>query len=802
MGIKKIGDRVRIFVGIKGLRTRVGSNLKKRNRESIANLDRYASMVVDPTTSLSSTYRPRDRSQGAASKRFSSQLTANSLKGYAYPSPKDGGRVGQQGYFSQPQSASTASGRRPETPSGGAVGTKLPAGTVKVIHGVQTKMINVKSCKTAEEIMILIIGKTVNRAEQHVRNYCIWVHDPSAEEPNRCKRLNDKDFFRTCHDQHSLFRGRLILRAIHAGEPSTEEIERSRMIAADDIKIDYQASFEKTSYRNLEKAKRFLGEDIDIIREPHSPMVRDITPITDNRRPMLPSTRLSSKPLQPLPPKDVDLPKRTDSKLKKPLSKFMGIRPASEAINYDLTAFFPDHDQKAIEKTVTMAQRRSARMSKALSRLSTASNFSVKEAMKDAPAMPSIPQNFLNTDPFANTGVERSARPLSVWRQSVASQMLQPLREEDSNDNEPDRKSYVSFGDSASELSATLGKGSSIGDTDSSATAFYDEGSSLTGSTGTGGNTLHDQCREVLATDGEGPDEELDAFLTGNTFDKFSWMQGALIGQGSFASVYLALHAVTGELMAVKQVELPGRVGADAALDKRKESMLAALKREINLLSDLQHENIVQYLGVQATEEHLNIFLEYVPGGSVASMLNNYGHLQEPLIRNFVRQILSGLTYLHKKDIIHRDIKGANILVDNKGKVKISDFGISKKNELSSASGKDGAVGAGGNKRVSMQGSVFWMAPEVVRQTSYTRKADIWSMGCLVVEMFTGEHPFPKMNQMQAIFQIGASKKPDIPEIASAEAKDFLERSFEIDENKRPEAEELKQLPFLKVAGS
>ena len=174
MGIKKIGDRVRIFVGIKSLRTRVGTNQKKRNRESIANLDKYASLDT-PTASSLSGFRARERSAGA-SKRFSSQLTATSLNGYAYPSPKDAGRIGPNGYFSQPQSAKTASGRRPETPSGPGAGiptTKLPPGTIKIIYNVQTKMLDIKNCKTADDIMISILRKTINRAEQHVRNYCI-----------------------------------------------------------------------------------------------------------------------------------------------------------------------------------------------------------------------------------------------------------------------------------------------------------------------------------------------------------------------------------------------------------------------------------------------------------------------------------------------------------------------------------------------------------------------------------------------------------------------------------------------------
>ena len=275
-------------------------------------------------------------------------------------------------------------------------------------------------------------------------------------------------------------------------------------------------------------------------------------------------------------------------------------------------------------------------------------------------------------------------------------------------------------------------------------------------------------------------------------------MKGALIGQGSFGSVYLALHAVTGELMAVKQVELPSVAGA-SQMDHKKTNMVEALKHEIGLLRELKHKNIVQYLGSNSDESHLNIFLEYVPGGSVATMLVNYGPLGESLIQNFVRQILTGLSYLHSRDIIHRDIKGANILVDNKGSVKISDFGISKRIEASTLGG-----GKKGAQRVSLQGSVFWMAPEVVRQTAYTRKADIWSLGCLVVEMFTGSHPHPNCTQLQAIFKIGGSgdASPTIPDNAGDDARTFLAQTFLIDHEKRPSADELLASHFITNQGA
>ncbi|KAF9514518.1 hypothetical protein BS47DRAFT_1343100 [Hydnum rufescens UP504] len=268
------------------------------------------------------------------------------------------------------------------------------------------------------------------------------------------------------------------------------------------------------------------------------------------------------------------------------------------------------------------------------------------------------------------------------------------------------------------------------------------------------------------------------------------WIKGALIGSGSFGSVYLGMDAFHGLLMAVKQVELPT---GSSHNEERKKSMLSALEREIELLKDLQHPNIVQYLDSSMDEHHLNIFLEYVPGGSVVALLRNYGAFEEELVRNWVSQILAGLVYLHERDIIHRDIKGANILVDNKGGIKISDFGISKKVE-------DNLLSSARVHRPSLQGSVFWMAPEVVKQTSYTSKADIWSLGCLVVEMLTGEHPWAKFTQMQAIFKIGSSAKPETPPDISPEAEDFLNKAFELDHTARPSAQELLKHAWLTKA--
>ncbi|WVF70071.1 hypothetical protein IAT40_004858 [Kwoniella sp. CBS 6097] len=315
-------------------------------------------------------------------------------------------------------------------------------------------------------------------------------------------------------------------------------------------------------------------------------------------------------------------------------------------------------------------------------------------------------------------------------------------------------------------------------------------------------SSTEEEESEDSDTEDDDEDEEEDseedndhgkAFTSTGSKRIIKWIKGALIGAGSFGSVFLGMDAHSGLLMAVKQVELPT---GSARNEERKQSMVSALEREIELLKELQHENIVQYLDSSADTNFLNIFLEYVPGGSVAALLSNYGAFEEALVKNFVRQILMGLNYLHEREIIHRDIKGANILVDNKGGIKISDFGISKKVESNLMTGLKA-------NRPSLQGSVFWMAPEIVKQTSYTSKADIWSVGCLVVEMLTGTHPWADLTQMQAIFRIGSQMPvPATPSDISPEAADFLRQTFEIDHNARPTAAQLLEHPFIALPRS
>ena len=839
IGIKKIGDRVRLFVAIKALRNKSIPNQKKRNRDSMAILDRQATHTPPSAGSPRAVTHLRERSTGNApiNRRYSRHIDPSSLDSMyataggrpASPladpearsrshrcgnmSPKENvKREQQQTYFSNPNSAKTPSNWRPETPADGPLSSKttssrsnvstdstvsqLPANMpiARVIYnGGQTKGVDIKDCKSGDQVILATLRK-LGLPENQVKNHCFYTADEFCQEPDFCRRLTENELSRICSDLSRPERGRLILRKIHAGEPTYQEIEKARSINQEEISQNHKMAIAANNPRNMAKVQKLTGENLSTMQYPLSPATFEAPSSSlrvDRNRP--------APKMNPVP--EFSPPKRTDSRRHtKPMKQFLGARPPSELISQELTTYFPDHKKDDIEKAVTLSQRRSARLSRALSRMSIASNLSAASSLKDAPPLPSIADQWLNQlppnypNPSVNTQASqptqsaRLSRPLSVsrfqgsWRDSVISTSLQPLQEE--SPTEPNRKSYVSF-DSSSDHAAI-----NVTDPNGVSTNFSDD------APGSGTNTdptgsMNDHYRTAIAEDGEGHDAELDDFLKDDSWDNVKWMQGALIGQGSFGSVFLALHAVTGELMAVKQVEMPSKATSDA--DKRKEAMVAALRREIDLLRTLNHPHIVQYLGSNSKEDKFNIFLEYVPGGSVAAMLNSYGKLKEPLIRNFVRQILDGLSYLHSKDIIHRDIKGANVLVDNRGNIKISDFGISKRVEVSSFGNPTKH-----NNRTSLQGSVFWMAPEVVKQISYTRKADIWSLGCLIVEMFTGEHPFPNCNQLQAIFQIGQKAKPAIPEDASEEAKAFLERTFEHDYEKRPTAEELLQEPFLK----
>ncbi|RMZ74972.1 hypothetical protein DV737_g5555, partial [Chaetothyriales sp. CBS 132003] len=284
------------------------------------------------------------------------------------------------------------------------------------------------------------------------------------------------------------------------------------------------------------------------------------------------------------------------------------------------------------------------------------------------------------------------------------------------------------------------------------------------------------------------PQEDIPSTQAPTRQDTFKIIRGQLIGKGTYGRVYLGMNATTGEFLAVKQVEISQKVSGQDR--ERVKEMVKALDLEIDTMKDLEHPNIVQYLGCERKEFSISIYLEYISGGSIGSCLRKHGKFEESVVRSLTRQTLEGLAYLHDQGILHRDLKADNILLDLDGSCKISDFGISKRSRDIYAN----------DVTNSMQGSVFWMAPEVVRSQGqgYSAKIDIWSLGCVVLEMFAGKRPWSREEAIGAIFKLGnLNQAPPIPEDVSATATvdglNFMYDCFQINPHERPTAEILLQ---------
>lgn len=262
------------------------------------------------------------------------------------------------------------------------------------------------------------------------------------------------------------------------------------------------------------------------------------------------------------------------------------------------------------------------------------------------------------------------------------------------------------------------------------------------------------------------------------------WKKGEMIGAGSYGRVYMGLNEDTGSLMAIKEIHISGE----------NKQAIQQLREEISLLGRLSYKHIVRYLGAEypTKEGMLAIFTEWVPGGSIASLLRKFGRLSESVCSKYTKQILLGLNYLHTNKVIHRDIKGANILVNDKGQIKLADFGASKR--LSE-------TGTLVDENRSLRGTPYFMAPEVIMQSGHGRKADIWSVGCTVLQMATGKPPWKSLkftNMTALLYHICNTKEPPpFPDHVSDELRSLLRFCFQRDPKQRPSANELLKHPFV-----
>lgn len=248
---------------------------------------------------------------------------------------------------------------------------------------------------------------------------------------------------------------------------------------------------------------------------------------------------------------------------------------------------------------------------------------------------------------------------------------------------------------------------------------------------------------------------------------------GECLGRGAFGSVYKALNWSTGETVAIKQVRL-------ADLPKAE---LNVIMQEIDLLKNLKHENIVKYHGFVKSQDALYIVLEFCENGSLHSVCKDFGKFPENLVALYTSQMLKGLLFLHEQGVIHRDIKGANVLTTKEGHIKLADFGVATKEK--------------GLSEGSVVGTPYWMAPEVIELSGASTASDIWSLGCTVIELLDGKPPYHKFAPMPALFRIVNDDHPPLPEGVSPLVRDFLMQCFQKDPNLRVSAKKLLKHPWI-----
>lgn len=278
------------------------------------------------------------------------------------------------------------------------------------------------------------------------------------------------------------------------------------------------------------------------------------------------------------------------------------------------------------------------------------------------------------------------------------------------------------------------------------------------------------------------------------------WKKMSMLGKGSFGTVYEGLTN-DGKIVAVKVQDLPQ--DEDSQSDDVK-----SLMSEINLMQQLNHTNIVAYYGCQTTEmptggRQMEIFLEYCSGGTLSTIRKRYdavtGRLSLSLARSYTRQVLEGLLYLHQRGVMHRDLKSDNVLISAAGVAKLADFGCSKRIGTATMAANGGS---GDPLYQTMVGTPLFMAPEVMNDAGpgYSMPADIWSVGCIVIELL-GSRPWLVQgnNLFQVMYQISQSKDmpSGIPKDSPPQLMDFFRCCFERDASKRATAQQLLQHEWL-----
>ena len=261
----------------------------------------------------------------------------------------------------------------------------------------------------------------------------------------------------------------------------------------------------------------------------------------------------------------------------------------------------------------------------------------------------------------------------------------------------------------------------------------------------------------------------------------FQWTRIRLLAYGSRGEVYLAQNE-DGEFFAAKKLAM----GNQRVMDN--------IASEVDVLSSLDHWHIVKYFGCKWCEMKgiVYIFFQYMARGTLEDYIKHCGILSENTVKTFSTHIIKGVHYLHRKGVVHRDIKSAHVLIDENGVLKLSGFHLSK--DLKGRSKSRGCH--------NMVGSTYWMAPEVCAGEAYGVKADIWSVGCVMLEMLTGKLPWPEFdNLITAMAVIGTctGPPPTLPTNLPSPLDSFVRSCLVSNPDDHPDADNLLRHPFMNM---